>query len=96
MFVGAFLDQNVPLVGLQDLEEHAHRRRPWTRGLGAVALREYEYLDARWMWEQETSLDKWFDYFAWVCYPSALVAGYIDAVLEHRYDWMSDMAYGSS
>ena len=44
------------------------------------------------LWGQETSLDKWFDYLAWVCYPLALIAGDTDALLEHRYDLMSDMA----
>ena len=49
VLVGAFLGQYVPMVGLQDLKEHTRRRRPWTRGLSAVALREYEYLTACWM-----------------------------------------------
>lgn len=72
MFVGAFLGQNYPMVGIQDLEEHTRRRRPWTRGLSTAALREYEHLTARrvrqladTLAEQgETSLDTWFDYFA--------------------------------
>ena len=101
VFVGAFLGQNVPMVGLQDLEEHGRRRRPWTRGLGAAALREYEHLTARrvrqladTLEEQgETSLEKWFDYFAWVYSPLAIVVRDTDALLEHRYDLMSDMAY---
>ena len=101
VFVGAFLGQNVPMVGLQDLEEHGRRRRPWTRGLGTAALREYEHLTARrvrqlsdTLEEQgETSLEKWFDYFAWVYSPLAIVVRDTDALLEHRYDLMSDMAY---
>ena len=39
VFVGAFLSQNVAIVGLQDLEEHGRRRRPWTRGLSAEGIR---------------------------------------------------------
>ena len=47
VFIGGFLGQNAPMVGLEDLKEHAHCRRPWTRGPGAAALREYEHLTAR-------------------------------------------------
>ena len=35
-------EKNLPLIGIQDIEEHLRRRRPWNRALGASALRDYE------------------------------------------------------
>ena len=34
--------KNLPLIGIQDIDEHLRRRRPWNRALGASALRDYE------------------------------------------------------
>ena len=84
------------MVGLQHLEEHAHRRRPCTRGPGTAALKNYEHLTARRVRQLsdtlgrqgETLLDKSFDHFAWVYYLWAAVAGNTDVMLEHRYDLM--------
>lgn len=36
----------LPMVGIQDMEEHLRRRRPWNRGLNSAALKEYEPLMA--------------------------------------------------
>jgi len=36
--------QHQPLVGIVDKEEHARRRRPWTRGFNTSALKGYESL----------------------------------------------------
>ncbi|GJE87389.1 cytochrome P450 [Phanerochaete sordida] len=37
----------LPLVGLRDVQEHARRRRPWTRAFSSAALKEYEPVVAR-------------------------------------------------
>ncbi|EJF61644.1 cytochrome P450 [Dichomitus squalens LYAD-421 SS1] len=82
VYIGAFLGQIFPLVGISTVEEHVRRRRAWNRGLGPAALKEYEQLTtqrARQLadaleQQRRVSLEKWFDYFA--------------------YDLMSDMAFG--
>ena len=35
-------EADVPFIGIQDVEEHARRRRAWNRGLGPAALKSYE------------------------------------------------------
>ena len=35
-------EADVPFIGIQDVEEHAQRRRAWNRGLGPAALKSYE------------------------------------------------------
>ena len=35
-------EMDVPFIGIQDVEEHAQRRRAWNRGLGLAALKSYE------------------------------------------------------
>ncbi|RPD60598.1 high nitrogen upregulated cytochrome P450 monooxygenase 2 [Lentinus tigrinus ALCF2SS1-7] len=63
----------VTMMGIQDPEEHARRRRPWNRGLNQAALKEYEghimnraQLLVRRLEEQHggTDLSKWLAYFA--------------------------------
>ena len=36
----------ISMVGLQDTPHHLQRRRPWNRGLGQNALKQYEPLVA--------------------------------------------------
>ncbi|KAH9938835.1 high nitrogen upregulated cytochrome P450 monooxygenase 2 [Epithele typhae] len=83
-YIGGMLsDQNLPMVGIMDGDEHLSRRRPWNRGLAPSALKEYEprvrargnQLLTR-LGEQngEVVLGKWFNYFS--------------------YDFMCDMAFG--
>ncbi|KAI1783878.1 high nitrogen upregulated cytochrome P450 monooxygenase 2 [Ganoderma leucocontextum] len=36
----------LPMVGIQDVDEHLRRRRSWNRGLNSAALKEYEPLMA--------------------------------------------------
>ena len=35
-------EAQVPMVGIQDVDEHLRRRRAWNRGLGPAALKEYD------------------------------------------------------
>ncbi|RDX41710.1 high nitrogen upregulated cytochrome P450 monooxygenase 2 [Lentinus brumalis] len=88
-WIGGLLSyKNMPMVGIPDTEEHLRRRRAWNRGLGPVALREYEgivaerarQLAARLEEQQgEVSLGQWVNYFGRV---------------HLSYDVMSDMAFG--
>ncbi|KAI0687111.1 high nitrogen upregulated cytochrome P450 monooxygenase 2 [Cerioporus squamosus] len=83
-FIGAMLTEtNVPMVGIMDTEEHLCRRRAWNRGLGPVALKEYEHLidrrarqlvDRLGEQDGEVNIGKWLNYFS--------------------YDIMSDMTFG--
>ncbi|KAI0711780.1 high nitrogen upregulated cytochrome P450 monooxygenase 2 [Cerioporus squamosus] len=42
-WVGGMLSaQNLPMVGIQDIDEHLARRRAWNRGLSPTALKDYE------------------------------------------------------
>ncbi|PIL26841.1 cytochrome P450 [Ganoderma sinense ZZ0214-1] len=76
-------DTHVPFIGIQDVEEHSRRRRPWTRGLGPAALKGYEHIMSRRVHqlvdvlEQQqgpVALEKWIQYFT--------------------YDFMSEMVIG--
>ncbi|RPD52947.1 high nitrogen upregulated cytochrome P450 monooxygenase 2 [Lentinus tigrinus ALCF2SS1-7] len=80
---GSLTYKNLPMVGIPDPELHLRRRRPWTRGLGPGALKEYEVIVAKRarqlaerLQEQsgEVVLGRWLNYFG--------------------YDFMSDMAFG--
>ncbi|TBU40615.1 cytochrome P450 [Dichomitus squalens] len=83
-FIGTSLSRTrQPMVGIQNPDEHQRRRRPWTRGMGPVALKEYEHIIAKRGQQlmerfeenkEEVSLDQWFHYFV--------------------FDFMSDMAFG--
>ncbi|TFK89227.1 high nitrogen upregulated cytochrome P450 monooxygenase 2 [Polyporus arcularius HHB13444] len=75
--------KNLTMMGIQDPEEHAQRRRPWGRGLGQAAIKEYEHplmarveLLVRRLEEQkgELNLTKWMGMFS--------------------VDFMCDMAFG--
>ena len=35
-------EKNLPLVGIQDLATHLHRRKNWSRGMSPAAIKEYE------------------------------------------------------
>lgn len=37
-------EEQVPMIGIQNIEEHLHRRRAWAKGLGPAALKEHEHL----------------------------------------------------
>ena len=65
--------KNLTMMGLQDPEEHALRRRPWNRGLNQAAVKEYEHpmadrvqLLLRRLEEQkgEINLSKWMGMFS--------------------------------
>ncbi|PIL22998.1 cytochrome P450 [Ganoderma sinense ZZ0214-1] len=83
----ALTEANVPFIGIQDVEEHARRRRAWNRGLGPAALKGYEHamfsrvqqlVDLLEGQKGPLLLGKWIKYFA------------------GRYDFMSDMFSGGS
>ena len=66
---------NVPLIGIQDAEEHAQRRRAWNRGLAPAALKGYDHImshrvhqlvDVLEQQEGAVVLGKWINYFAYV------------------------------
>ena len=77
-YVGRMLsesDANLPLIGVQDVNEHLRRRRPWNRAFSAAAVKGYEetiarrarqLVDAleRQQEEGEVVLGKWFNFFA--------------------------------
>ncbi|KAM5536556.1 hypothetical protein V8D89_009833 [Ganoderma adspersum] len=83
-YMGATLSEtDVPMIGIQDAEEHAQRRRPWIRGLAPAALKGYDHImsnrvhqlvDVLERQEGAVVLGKWVNYFA--------------------YDFMSDMVFG--
>ncbi|TBU38266.1 high nitrogen upregulated cytochrome P450 monooxygenase 2 [Dichomitus squalens] len=87
-YVGRMLsesDANLPLIGVQNVDEHLRRRRPWNRAFSATAVKGYEetiarrgrqLVDAleRQKGVGEVVLGKWFNFFA--------------------YDFMCDMAFG--
>ncbi|KAJ8468958.1 hypothetical protein ONZ45_g17054 [Pleurotus djamor] len=71
------------LIGVQDVQEHARRRRPWSRGLSTTALKDYEGILmnrvrqlANYLAQQTGPVDlsEWIGYFT--------------------YDFMSDMGFG--
>ena len=74
--VGGMLGHNnIPMVGIQDMDEHLRRRRAWNRGLSQNALKEYEQIIAtraqqllHRLEEQqgEVILGNWFKYFSFV------------------------------
>ncbi|TFK80146.1 cytochrome P450 [Polyporus arcularius HHB13444] len=75
--------EDTAMIGLLDVEEHLHRRRPWNRAFGSAAMKEYEpliarrtrqLLDALSQQKGPVELGKWINYFS--------------------YDFMCDMAYG--
>ncbi|KAI1789718.1 high nitrogen upregulated cytochrome P450 monooxygenase 2 [Ganoderma leucocontextum] len=84
-FIGSLLSaKNVPLVGIQDVDEHMERRRPWARGLSTSASKAYQPLLVKRTQQlvnrleeqpRELRLEQWFDWFS--------------------YDLMSDMACGT-
>ena len=68
-------EANVHLVGIQDVNEHAHRRRAWSRGLAPAALKDYEHIAATRILQLVNALGRqkgvvilghWFNYFAYV------------------------------
>nr|VWP01392.1 Type III effector protein gala6 [Ganoderma boninense] len=70
----------IAFIGIQDVDEHARRRRPWTRGLAPTALKGYghvmahrvpQLIDVLARQEGAVVLSRWISYFA--------------------YDFMSDM-----
>ncbi len=75
-FVGRLLtDTRLPMVGIQDTETHLRRRKNWTRGMGAAAIREYEPFIAERarqlvdrLEEQKgaVTIGNWFNYFSYV------------------------------
>ena len=104
-YIGATMRvDDVPFIGIQDVEEHARRRRAWTRGLGPAALNGYEHIMARRVHqlvntlEQQHSpvaLEKWFQHFTCVC---SLAHQVVDSwfgldTMFCRYDFMFEMVY---
>ena len=97
---GSLTYKNLPMVGISDTELHLQRRRPWTRGLGPAALKDYEAIVAarasqlaHRLEEQHgtVNLGRWLNYFGCVsqlgddlCIQTGLRLA--------RYDFMSDMA----
>ncbi|TBU27634.1 high nitrogen upregulated cytochrome P450 monooxygenase 2 [Dichomitus squalens] len=78
-------EETVHIAGIQNIEEHSHRRRAWTRGLAPTALRHYENIaatrirqlvDVLEVQKGVVVLGDWFNYLA--------------------FDFMSDMAYVST
>ena len=68
-------DRNIPLVGIQDTETHLRRRKNWSRGMTAAAIREYEPFvatRARQLVERleenlgVVNIGDWFNFFACV------------------------------
>ncbi len=67
---------HLPLIGIQDVDDHLRRRRPWNRAFSASALKEYEEtiagrarmlvsaLERKALASEEVVLGKWFNYFA--------------------------------
>ncbi|TBU25227.1 high nitrogen upregulated cytochrome P450 monooxygenase 2 [Dichomitus squalens] len=74
----------LPMVGIQDTEEHLRRRRPWTRGLNSTALKEYEPLMAERVAELVASLITLQD--------KVILLDQQFAQFSHKF--MSDMAFG--
>lgn len=76
MYVGRLLtDTTLPMIGIQDLESHLHRRKNWNRGMSQVAVKEYEQLISRRARQLVARLEKqhddvilgdWFSYFSYV------------------------------
>lgn len=70
---GSMSDEHLSMIGIQDNEEHAKRRRAWNRGLSPGAVKEYEVIITtrvnqlvRRLEEQhgEVALDRWIKYFS--------------------------------
>ena len=68
-------EANVHLVGIQDVNEHAYRRRAWSRGLAPAALKDYEHIAATRVLQLVNALGRqkgvvilghWFNYFGYV------------------------------
>ncbi|PIL25991.1 cytochrome P450 [Ganoderma sinense ZZ0214-1] len=83
-YIGSLLSAtNIPMVGIQDVDEHMRRRRPWARGLSTSASKAYQPLIAKRARQlvnrlegqsREVNLEQWFDRLS--------------------YDIMNDMAFG--
>ena len=75
-YIGSLLSAtNIPLVGIQDIDEHMRRRRPWARGLSTSASKAYQPLIAKRTRQLANrlegqsgvfSLEYWFDWFSFV------------------------------
>ena len=75
-FVGTFLSTtNIPMAGIQEVDEHLRRRRPWARGLGPSAIKGYkdrltervrELLILLRLHDGELALERLFDHFSYV------------------------------
>ena len=65
----------LPMIGVQDVEEHLRRRRPWNRAFSASAVKAYEDAIARrahqlvealgrQVGKEGVILGRWFNFFA--------------------------------
>ena len=82
-FVGTFLSTtDIPMAGIQDIDEHLRRRRPWARGLGPSAIKGYkdrltervrELVILLEMQDKELALGKLFDHFSYVLVLATIV-----------------------
>lgn len=69
----ALTEANVPFIGIQNVEEHIRRRRPWNRGLGPAALKGYGHILSSRVQQLVNTLEqqqgpvllgRWIKYFA--------------------------------
>ena len=97
---GSLTYKNLPMVGISDTELHLQRRRPWTRGLGPTALKDYEAIVAarasqlaHRLEEQHgmVNLGQWLNYFGCVSQLGGDLCIQTGVHLA-RDDFMSDMA----
>ena len=67
--------KSIPMVGIQDFDEHMRRRRPYARGFSTSALKAYQPLIAQRTRQLVSRLEgqrgvvrlqKWFDWFSYV------------------------------
>ena len=66
--------EDLPLIGIRDIDEHLNRRRSWNRGFSSAAVKGYEELVGKRAKQllrkleeqQEVILGTWFDRFACV------------------------------
>ena len=66
--------EDLPLIGIRDVDEHLNRRRSWNRGFSSAAVKGYEelvgkrakQLSKKLEEQQQVILGTWFDCFACV------------------------------
>ena len=69
-------EKNLPLIGIQDIEEHLRRRRPWNRAFNPAVVKDYEPQLSSRVHElvsrlvdqdrKRVEVDQWIEFFAYV------------------------------